>query len=97
MTDRLHQFGKSRQVVPPLRGKIGTAVERPALWIQENRERPAALPGERLAFIMSTENLVSNTNLLALTDVLARLELPLTADELARIARDLSNERRSND
>jgi len=37
-----------------------------------------AIPGERLVFEMSTENLVSNENLLALTSVLEGAELPLT-------------------
>ena len=36
--------------------------------------------GERLAVAMSTENLVSNDDLLAVTSVLARAELPLMAD-----------------
>jgi hypothetical protein len=35
------------------------------------------IPGERVAIAMSTENLVSNNNLLALTSVLERAELPL--------------------
>lgn len=55
-----------------------------------------ALPGDRLAVIMSTENLVSNANLLALTDTLARLTLPLTEASLARTAHDLSLERSPN-
>jgi hypothetical protein len=37
-----------------------------------------AVPGERLVIEMSTENLVSNQNLLALTSVLEDAELPLT-------------------
>lgn len=45
------------------------------------------IPGERLALAMSTENLVSNENLLALTSVLAEVELPLTADEIEQIGR----------
>jgi hypothetical protein len=45
--------------------------------------------GERLVIQMSTENLVSNANLLAVTSVLENATLPLTPDVLARIARDL--------
>jgi hypothetical protein len=37
-------------------------------------------PGERLVIEMSTENLVSNENLLALTSVLERADLPLTPE-----------------
>ena len=42
--------------------------------------------GERLAIAMSTENQVTNRNLLALTDVLAPAELPLTPALIDRIA-----------
>lgn len=49
------------------------------------------IPGERLAVIMSTENLVSNENLLALTAVLEDAELPLTLDGIARIKRKLTS------
>jgi hypothetical protein len=45
--------------------------------------------GSRLAVAMSTENQVSNENLLALTAVLQQAELPLTADVLARAARQV--------
>jgi len=45
-----------------------------------------AQPGDRTAVIMSTENLVSNANLLALTQVLAQARLPLNPDEFERIA-----------
>jgi hypothetical protein len=41
--------------------------------------------GERLAVAMSTENLVSNENLLALTEILEQAALPLTEDVLARL------------
>ncbi len=43
--------------------------------------------GDRLALVMSTENQVSNENLLALTSVLEQAELPLRPDVLDRIAR----------
>lgn len=43
--------------------------------------------GERLAVAMSTENLVSDENLLALTEVLEQAAVPLTASVLARIRR----------
>ena len=43
-------------------------------------------PGERVVIEMSTENLVSNENLLALTAVLENAELPLTPARLAAIA-----------
>ena len=46
-----------------------------------------AIPGERLAIAMSTENLVSNENLLAVTSVLEQAELPLTPDGISRIER----------
>jgi hypothetical protein len=49
-----------------------------------------ALPGERLVFEMSTENLVSNENLLALTSVLEHAELPLTEERIERIESHLS-------
>jgi hypothetical protein len=49
-----------------------------------------AIPGERLVIEMSTENLVSNENLLALTSVLEGAELPLTQERIDRIERYLS-------
>ncbi len=49
-----------------------------------------AIPGERLVFEMSTENLVSNGNLLALTSVLEGAELPLTQGQIDYIERSLS-------
>jgi len=45
--------------------------------------------GERLAVEMSTENLVSNENLLALTSVLENADLPLTDETVDRIERSL--------
>jgi hypothetical protein len=49
-----------------------------------------AIPGERLVFEMSTENLVSNENLLALTSVLEGAELPLTEAQIDQLERCLS-------
>jgi len=43
--------------------------------------------GERVAVAMSTENIVSNENLIALTSVLERVELPLTPDKIDAIER----------
>jgi hypothetical protein len=48
-----------------------------------------AIPGERFAVEMSTENQVSNENLCALTSVLEKMELPITVEAIERIARDL--------
>jgi hypothetical protein len=45
--------------------------------------------GERLAVAMSTENQVSNENLIALTAILEQAELPLSADRLGRIEQAL--------
>jgi len=45
--------------------------------------------GERLALAMSTENQVSNENLIALTTVLEQAELPLSAERMDRIERAL--------
>jgi len=42
--------------------------------------------GERLTLAMSTENQVTNENLLALTAILENLELPLTPEAIDRIA-----------
>jgi hypothetical protein len=49
-----------------------------------------AAPGERLVIEMSTENLVSNENLLALTSVLERAELPLTRRIIEQIKGSIS-------
>ncbi|MFQ5996444.1 MAG: hypothetical protein ACE5KP_02340 [Dehalococcoidales bacterium] len=48
------------------------------------------VPGDRLCIEMSTENLVSNENLLMLTSVLENAELPLTQEKIDRIERSLS-------
>lgn len=48
-----------------------------------------AIPGERLCIAMSTENLVSNENLLMLTSVLENAELPLTQQKIGKIERSL--------
>jgi len=48
-----------------------------------------ASPGERLVVEMSTENLVSNENLLTLTSVLEQAELPLTKERIDTIERSL--------
>jgi len=45
--------------------------------------------GERVAIAMSTENLVSNENLIALTSVLEHAELPLSAEKVAAIEKTL--------
>jgi hypothetical protein len=45
-----------------------------------------AASGERLVLSMSTENIVSNENLLALTAVLEGAELPLTPERIDRLA-----------
>jgi len=45
--------------------------------------------GDRLAVAMSTENLVSNENLLALTSVLEHASLPLTAQKIDTMERSL--------
>ena len=45
--------------------------------------------GERVCFVMSTENQVSNENLLALTSVLEHATLPLTPEKIDEIERSL--------
>jgi hypothetical protein len=47
-------------------------------------------PGERLAVAMSTENIVSNENLLTLTSVLERAALPLTREKVDQIEKALA-------
>lgn len=47
------------------------------------------VPGDRLCLEMSTENLVSNENLLMLTSVLENAELPLTPRKIDEIERSL--------
>ncbi len=49
----------------------------------------AAVPGDRFAVEMSTENPVSNENLCALTSVLEKAELPLTPEAVECTARAL--------
>ncbi len=46
--------------------------------------------GDRLVVEMSTENLVSNENLLMLTSILENAELPLTKEKIDRIERSLA-------
>jgi hypothetical protein len=45
--------------------------------------------GERLAITMSTENLVSNQNLIALASVLEKAKLPLSAKSIQNIAQSI--------
>jgi hypothetical protein len=47
------------------------------------------VPGERLCIEASTENIVSNENLLMLTSVLENAELPLTAEKVDQIEKSL--------
>jgi len=49
----------------------------------------SAGPGTRLVMAMSTENLVSNENLLMLTSVMENADLPLTGEKIDRIERSL--------
>jgi hypothetical protein len=46
--------------------------------------------GDRLIIEISTENLVSNENLLMLTSVLGNADLPLTKEKIDRIERSLA-------
>ena len=48
------------------------------------------VPGDRLVIEMSTENLISNENLLMLTSVLENADLPLTEEKIDRIERSLA-------
>lgn len=48
--------------------------------------------GERVVITMSPENLVSNENLLAVTSVLEKAELPLTADKIGEIDRSIGSQ-----
>jgi hypothetical protein len=50
----------------------------------------SVIPGDRLVITMSTENLVSDENLLMLTSVLENADLPLTEEKVDRIERSLS-------
>lgn len=47
------------------------------------------IPGDRLCIEMSTENLVSNENLVMLTSILEKAELPLTKEKIDRIEASL--------
>ena len=47
------------------------------------------IPGDRLCIEVSTENLVSNENLLMLTSILENADLPLTQEKIDRIERSL--------
>jgi hypothetical protein len=49
----------------------------------------AAIPGDRLTITASTENLVSNENLLMLTSILESAELPLSEKRINRIEKSL--------
>jgi len=65
------------------------------LGSQASRERALSLleeavPGDRVAIAMSTENPVSNDNLVTLTSVLEKAYLPLSAEKVAQIAREAS-------
>ena len=65
------------------------------MGLQATREHMLSLlkeaaPGDRFAVAMSTENPVSNQNLLMLTSVLEKAALPLTVEEVERIAADTS-------
>jgi len=65
------------------------------LGAQATRERALSLlqeavPGDRLAVAMSSENPVSNENLMKLTSVLEKAYLPLTAEEVDKIAKETS-------
>jgi len=48
------------------------------------------VPGDRLVIQMSTENQVSNENLLMLTSILENADLPLTTEKIDKIERSLS-------
>jgi hypothetical protein len=47
------------------------------------------IPGERVCIAMSTENIVSNDNLLVVTSVLENADLPLTEDKIDKIEKSL--------
>jgi hypothetical protein len=47
------------------------------------------MPGERLCIEASTENIVSNENLLMLTSVLENATLPLTSEKIDQIEKSL--------
>jgi hypothetical protein len=47
------------------------------------------IPGERLCVAMSTENIVSNENLLTMTSVLEKCDLPLTPKQIDKIEKSV--------
>ncbi|MDH7500766.1 MAG: hypothetical protein QHH30_10355, partial [candidate division NC10 bacterium] len=62
---------------------------------QATRERALsllreAMPGDRVAIAMSTENPVSNQNLIALTSILEKADLPLRAEAIEKIGKEIS-------
>lgn len=66
-----------------------------ALGPEETRKQELSMlrdagTGERLCIEMSTENLVSDENLLALTSVVEQAELPLTPEKVDEIERPLA-------
>jgi hypothetical protein len=46
--------------------------------------------GERLVIAMSTENIVSNENMLALTSIFEKADLPLTPEKISRIEKSIA-------
>lgn len=48
------------------------------------------VPGDRLVIEMTTENLISNENLLVLTSILEKADLPLTQEKIDRIEKSLN-------
>jgi len=50
----------------------------------------SVVPGERIIIEMSTENLVSNENLLMLTSILEKADLPLTKEKIDEIEKALT-------
>jgi hypothetical protein len=46
--------------------------------------------GERLVVAMSTENIVSNENMLALTSIFEKADLPLTPEKISRIEKSIA-------
>ena len=45
--------------------------------------------GERLVVATSTENIVSNENMLALTSIFEKADLPLTSEKIERIKKEI--------
>ena len=84
---RHHAFGQA------WRSRRGPLLEQSAFALGLRATKDHALDllreagsGERLVVEMSTENLVANEDLLALTSVLEQAELPLTREKIDRIA-----------